>query len=120
MLKTWALPIAIVYIIALTVASLISIGGVPELGSQMDDKIYHVIAYALLLWVLHNYISTTKSKQPIFVSASAAVVYGIILEVYQQLMTVSRVSDPLDVIANAIGVAIGVIAILLARKLKLN
>lgn len=120
MIKTWALPIAIIYLIALTVASLVNIGGVPELGSQMDDKIYHVIAYALLMLVLYNYMSTTKFKHPVLVSSALAVVYGIILEVFQQLLTASRVSDPYDVMANAIGVVAGVVTIFLARKLKLN
>lgn len=120
MLKRWALPIAVLYTIALTVASLINMGGVPELGSSMDDKLYHTFAYAILQLVLYNYTSTTQVKNKIALSAGLSILYGIIIEVFQQLFTATRVLDPLDVMANAIGVAIGILAIFLARKLKLN
>lgn len=119
MISRWALPIAVLYVIALTVASLINIDGVPELGSSMDDKIYHVLAYAILVLVLFNFLDTKNLKHPIILSSFIAVIYGIILEVLQHMVTATRVSDPYDVWANAVGVVTGVLTIFLARKLKL-
>ena len=119
-IKRWALPIALLYTVALTFVSLINIGGVPELGSSMDDKIYHVFAYVVFVWVLHNYFRNTAFKNTILISVCTAIIYGIILEVLQQSFTVSRVSDPYDVMANVIGVAMGVVVIFLTRNLKFN
>ncbi len=90
MFKRWSLPTLFIYILALTFGSLSKVSGVPKLGFTFDDKIYHFLAYAILMLLLFSYLRTTTIKYKVLFSASIAVVYGIIIEVLQQAMTSYR------------------------------
>ncbi|WCO03709.1 VanZ family protein [Psychroserpens ponticola] len=110
----------LVYIIALTYGSLGNISGVPKLGFTFDDKIYHLLAYAILTFLLFNYIRTTQVKKAILLSASIAFVYGIIIEVLQSTLTDFRTPDYYDVLANTIGVVFIMLLLRFKTKLKLK
>lgn len=120
-LKRWALPILIIYIIALTFGSLSSTSSVPKLGFSFDDKIYHFLAYAVLTFLLFNYLISTSIKRKLLSSVSIAVIYGIIIEGLQATVTDFRTPDYYDIIANTAGAFI--MAFLLytfKNKLKLK
>jgi len=119
-LKRWSLPILLVYCIALTSGSLGNVSSIPKLGSSFDDKIYHFLAYAVLTFVLYNFILTTFVKSKILLSASIAIIYGIIIEALQSILTDFRTPDYYDVLANTIGVVIALVLIRLKNKLKLK
>lgn len=115
-LKKWALPILIVYALALTIGSLAHVGGIPSLGSSFDDKIYHFVAYFLFTVLVYNYCREKKGKHIILISAISVIVYGIIIEVLQHVMTSYRTLDIYDALANALGVVFATLIISFRNK----
>lgn len=120
MAKQWSLAIVVVYIIVLSIASLSHIGGVPELGSSFDDKIYHCIAYTILTLVLYNYFTTTKLKSKVLWAVLLAIIYGIIIEALQATLTDFRTPDYLDVVANSVGAFFAILLLRIKKSLKLK
>ncbi len=118
--KQLALTLAVGYTLFLTVLSLISLKGIPKLGSTFDDKIYHFGAYLIFTIAWYNFFRTTSTKFKILFSAGIAFIYGIIVEVLQGTFTTYRTEDIADVLANSLGVLIAVIFIVIYRKLKLK
>jgi VanZ family protein len=121
-LKKWALPILILYVLALTAASLMIISDMPSLGFSFDDKIYHAIAYFLLTLLVFNYCNVKRFKSSLVISAIVTIVYGIIIEVLQYVITTYRTFDIYDAIANTLGAILAVIMLkyLLKTKVKMN
>ncbi|WP_298894135.1 VanZ family protein [uncultured Psychroserpens sp.] len=119
-LKKWALPIVIAYAIALTIGSLVHIGSIPSLGFSFDDKIYHFLAYFVFTILVFNYFNTKQIHRAILISACIVVVYGIIIEVLQNMITSYRTLDVYDVVANALGVVFATLGLKFRNKLKLK
>ncbi|MFT4781000.1 MAG: VanZ family protein [Psychroserpens sp.] len=119
-LKKWALPILVLYALALTIGSLAQIGDIPSLGSSFDDKIYHVIAYFFFTVLVYNSCKRRTVVYAILISAICVILYGIVIEVLQQVLTSYRTLDIYDVMANALGVAFAALIIGLKNKLKLK
>ena len=121
-LKKWSLPLFVVYAIALTLGSLVNTGGMPNLGSEFDDKIYHSIAYTIFTFVTYNYLVFKSIKYKLFYASLFVIAYGIIIEVLQHILTVNRTLDANDVLANIIGVVLAVTILLIGRRiiLKMN
>ncbi|WP_179353091.1 VanZ family protein [Winogradskyella vidalii] len=92
---------------ALIIASLISLNGVPSLGSSFDDKIFHVVAYFGLafLWVLCAKLYKTRGL--LVKVCLAAIFLGFILELLQYFVNPNRTYDTYDLIANTIGAVFG-------------
>lgn len=107
MVKKVLLLVSIAYTLTLVIASLITLNGIPSLGSSFDDKIYHVVAYfgLALLWLL--YLKPFKTKRLLFIVLFAAVFLGFILELLQYLVNSNRTYDTYDLIANSIGAIFG-------------
>ncbi|GHC42173.1 hypothetical protein GCM10008083_00240 [Ulvibacter litoralis] len=84
----------------------------PKSNVEWADKIIHITIHTVLslLWLLYFYVHDKKGtnfrKQIIWV-LTFCVVYGIIIEILQQVFTASRTADILDVCANAIGTFLG-------------
>jgi VanZ family protein len=116
--KQLALALVVLYVLTLTAFSLISLGGIPSLGSSFDDKIYHFGAYALFTILLYNYFNAVSIMNSIFYTIIIATSYGILMEIFQNLLTDSRVSDFYDVVANFFGIIFGAITISIYKKLK--
>ena len=116
--KQLALALVVLYFIALTAFSLINLGDIPNLGSSFDDKIYHFVAYAMFTLLLYNYLNAVPIKSSIFYTILIATGYGILMEVLQNLITESRVSDIYDIMANFFGIIFGAITISIYKKLK--
>ena len=120
MLRKFLLLVATVYTLALVIASLITINGVPSLGSSFDDKIYHVVAYLILAFLWTLYIKPFKTRYlPLFVFC-AVVLLGYILELLQYLLNANRTYDTLDLIANTTGALIGTFIAVKLKILKLK
>lgn len=116
--KHFALALVIFYFLILTVFSLINLGGIPSLGSSFDDKIYHFGAYAVLTVLLYNYLKAVSIRNGIFFTIIITSTYGILMEILQNLLTHSRVSDFYDIVANFFGIIFGAISITIYNKLK--
>ena len=119
-LKRWSLPIVVCYTLALTFGSLGNTGGMPELGSNFDDKIYHFIAYLLFTILVYSYFSFKGVNHKIYYAAAAVIAYGIIIEILQHGLTTNRTLDPLDVVANSLGVLTASVALLVRRQMQLK
>ena len=118
--KRLALALAVGYTLFLTILSLISINGIPKLGSSFDDKIYHLGAYVMLTLLWYNAFLSTGWKNKILISSLVPLGYGIIVEVLQGTFTTYRSEDIEDVFANSIGVLLAILLIVLYRKIKLK
>ncbi|WP_189319364.1 VanZ family protein [Leeuwenhoekiella nanhaiensis] len=81
-----------------------------------SDKLVHVITYVVftLLWFTFFYILQAKTndfKQSLIKSCGFALVYGIIIEALQALVTSSRSADFNDFLANLVGICAAVLVI---------
>ncbi|WP_298904467.1 VanZ family protein [uncultured Psychroserpens sp.] len=119
-LKKWALPVVILYALALTIGSLATIGDFPSLGSSFDDKIYHFLAYFVFALLVFNYCNTKQMRNAIVISAIVVILYGIIIEVLQNLITSYRTLDVYDALANSLGVLFATVVLKFRNKLKLK
>ncbi len=123
MLKTQALPVAVLYTIALTIASLVRLSDVPDMGIDYGDKIFHFGAYALLtyLWYLvFRYKVLLKFKKSVTYAIISAIIFGIIIEVLQGTLTKERSLDVFDALANSFGAIVTGIGLLVKRKIAVK
>ncbi|GFZ90346.1 hypothetical protein GCM10011531_22440 [Aquaticitalea lipolytica] len=118
--KYFELLLVVTYSIVLTVASLIRLNKVPSLGSSFDDKIYHFLAYFVLMLLWYNYFRRKTISNTILISASIAIGFGLIIEILQNKITETRVFDLNDLAANTFGVIFAALIITFYRKLKLK
>jgi hypothetical protein len=80
-------------------------GGVSSFGNI--DKLYHTTAYFTLsiLWLFSFY----KKPNLKYIIISLCIVYGIIIEVLQATVTTYRSGDFKDILANTLGVCLGLL-----------
>src|SRR5215831_16575243 len=78
-------------------------GGIPGTGN-VNDKLMHVLGYvALTVWFTGIY---PRSRYAVI--ALALLAMGVAVEILQWVMDIGRVAEVRDVVADAIGIAIGV------------
>ncbi len=104
--KIIVLFVAVGYSIILAVLSLISNDALPYFGTNYEDKIYHLLAYALLTFLWFKVFIKFKTRKPILLAFISSIVFGIIIEVLQGEFTVARDASIMDILANSIGVTI--------------
>jgi len=93
---------------------------IPKIAYNHLDKIEHAIAYAFMsfFWMLSSKLKQVNAS---FVSlAIFMIVFGIIIELLQTYLIVSRTGDVLDVLANSLGVFLGYIVLRLLKRLYLE
>ncbi|SDS61011.1 VanZ family protein [Winogradskyella sediminis] len=114
------LLLSVIYTLTLVIASLITLQGVPSMGTSFDDKIFHVVAYLglTLLWVL--YANPKKKSRLHYGICFAAIFFGFILELLQYLLNPNRTYDTYDLIANSIGAIFGTLIASKINIYKLN
>ena len=102
------LLLAIIWTVLITVASLVSSSAIPKVNLLWNDKIVHFLFYFffVVFWsfALHKNFYLKKYS---FIIVVFAIVYGIIIEVLQGLLTTTREPDLYDVFANSLGAIIG-------------
>lgn len=106
------LLIAILYSCLISVLFFIPSQDLPKVQISALDKIAHVLIYFILinLWMLYLYIKNDFqfNDKWILILLFSVLLYGIIIEILQGLLTISRSADILDVAANLIGSLIGI------------
>ncbi|MBL7560135.1 VanZ family protein [Olleya sp. YSTF-M6] len=110
------------YSLLLLYVCLVNVNEVVEIPSY-NDKLTHLIAYFLFtsVWFLFFYGFQKKTKkQALTRSFIFAIVFGIIIEVLQKVLTEHRQADYKDLIANVIGALIAVIIINLITYWKVK
>lgn len=104
LLERNAFVLAVLLSLFIAFVSLVSLKGVVQVKIDNSDKYGHFIAYTLLglswFYALRNN-SIKKVLIIIFL-----VVYGIVLEGLQELLTLHRQADIYDVLANTTGILI--------------
>ena len=113
------LGVALCYTTVLTIVSFIHISGLPNIDYSNSDKIFHFIAYSALSWfwfqVFYNKFKWPYSKS-LLVSAIVSVIFGIIVEILQGVLTDTRVAENNDILANTLGVSLTIIILMLLKK----
>ncbi len=101
--------IALVLSIFILIVSLIPINSKLLDEVKYSDKVVHVLFYlTLCLSWLFYFRAKQKIKQK-FIIAFGIFVYGIIIEVLQSDFTTYRTGSLFDVLANTVGIAIGLL-----------
>ncbi len=118
LLKDNILAIAISITITIAYLSLINLSQT-NITFKSSDKLHHLLAYFFLSvsWLASFY------KKPIlkYRIVLACIIYGIIIEVLQETLTMYRTADYKDVLANTIGILLGLIVFnQILKKIKLN
>ena len=114
MLKKLLFLISTAYTITLGTVCLIKINKLPEIGVCFADKIFHFLTYTVLtfLWFGSFFYTFKFEKNKALVYACVfSILFGIIIEVLQGVLTTFRTPDIYDVIANLVGVFLTVIII---------
>ncbi|WP_082935826.1 VanZ family protein [Tamlana sp. s12] len=113
-------PIAAVsYTVLLATVCLITLKNVPDIGVSFGDKIFHFLAYGLLtiLWFGTFLLNFKMANKPaVYYALILAVVFGIIIEVLQGTLTVSRSLDVYDMVANTLGALLASLILLVKNK----
>lgn len=76
---------------------------IPDLPSN-SDKVEHFLAYFLLAW---GAVQLFVGRRTLVLAALGLVVLGVGIEVAQGVLTVDRMADPKDALANTLGVLSG-------------
>ena len=72
------------------------------------DKVEHLLAYALLA---AGAVQVFRRGAPLWLAGLGLVLLGIGLELAQGAFTATRMADPADALANAAGVALGLLTV---------
>lgn len=81
-----------------------------SIGLPHSDKVFHTIAYFLLglTWLL-SFPKSLEKKSLKYAIVCFCMIYGIVIEVFQGVLTTYRTASLLDVVANTIGVIVAMI-----------
>lgn len=111
------MPRPVLFALAWTLVALVALllpgEIVPETSALSADKVVHVGLFALFggLW-LYAY---PQALARVFV---AGVVFGVLTEVLQGALPIGRSADPWDIVANLVGLVLGMGAAVLARRIQ--
>jgi VanZ family protein len=104
------LIIAIFWTAVITWLSLVSFEKVPSVSISIPgkDKVVHFFFYFFFVFLWTKALDLRERKQQLIVLV-IAIIYGIIIEVFQDVFTLTRTADYLDVVANSIGAISGLV-----------
>ncbi|MFN3756305.1 MAG: VanZ family protein [Flavobacterium sp.] len=111
----------ILWLLFVTVLSLMKIGKIPSITVENSDKYVHFIFYfitAFLTYITLKSFGVSFYKR-VLLSFVFSVVYGIIIEVLQEVLTDTRRFEWADIVANATGAIISLLLISVLRS-KVN
>ena len=89
--------------------SLVNSASISIKGFTLSDKILHLSAYFILMWVWMMYFKKKSIEQKDFLLLLILTYFGIIIEFLQKYFTLTRTQDLNDVVANGIGLIIGLV-----------
>lgn len=113
------------FLAVITVMSLVEVDvNVLDLEITFLDKIVHIGAYAVLMFLGGMYYLTGKDKKTqntrLLLLALLLIGYGILIELLQKVLPVNRWWEVWDIVANTAGVLLGVLVLkgIAARALR--
>ena len=114
-IKRWALPLAILWTLALLSALFLPASALPSSGLLEADKLVHLVLFAGFagLWMVA--LGDTLRGAAIYILV-LGVSYGVLTELGQQWLSSGRKADPWDAVADTIGVIVGIVAFRIWRR----
>ena len=104
--------LALFWTIAITVASLISVGEMPKVDLPGNDKTIHFLFYFVLTLLWYVALERKyKNRLLKFLIVGASIIYGIIIEILQGVLTQNRQADVYDALANSVGAFLALLVI---------
>ncbi len=109
--------VALIWTLLLTILSLFSLSRFPKIkfGFDSSDKLMHAFFYLalVLIWHLYFYVKfkLVLKKSFLFGIAIVAFVYGIVIEVLQDVLPYGRSAEWADILANTLGILIASIIV---------
>jgi VanZ family protein len=112
------LPFAIFCTFFIVYLSLSDISDLPKLEVAYEDKLYHFVAYFVLtsVWLLALTPYSSKSLRVNILISLGIIGFGIVIEIFQELITDYRVFDVFDILVNSIGVSVSYFCFELLKK----
>lgn len=112
------LPFAIFCTACIVYLSLSDISGLPKLEVEFEDKLYHLVAYFALtsVWLLALTSYSSESLRVNILISLGIIGFGIVIEIFQEVITDYRVFDVYDILANSIGVIVSFLCFELFKK----
>jgi len=106
------IALAVTFTIGITIASLASLSNMPRVEVPGKDKTVHFLFY-FVLTLLWNFALQKKYKNWAlkYIIVFVLIVYGIVIEVLQGVLTKNREADIYDVMANSAGALVALIII---------
>jgi VanZ family protein len=102
--KKILLFLLVLWLVFVTTLSLVSLNSFSKVQIKGGDKYVHFIFYFVLTGLLIlNLMSKFNFRKAVFISAISAVIYGIIIEVLQGVVTTYREPEILDILFNSLG-----------------
>ena len=100
--------LAITWTVLITVASLVSFNKVPKVVLPGNDKTVHFLFYFffVVFWSFALQKNDFFKKYGLLL-VLIAIIYGIIIEVLQGVLTITREPDFYDALANSLGAILG-------------
>jgi VanZ family protein len=99
---------------------LVSSNEIPQVSIPNIDKAVHVVFHSGLtfFWFLFfkKHLKTEKIFKSLMYSVLISFVFGITIEILQELVTINRSADALDVLANMIGETVAVFIVMACNK----
>ena len=110
LLENNAIYIAVFFTICILFGSLVKSEFIVVESISVSDKIYHLIAYFLLMlsW-LYAFFKREKFEENVKYIILGCIIFGIIIEILQGVITSYRTASYLDIVANTIGVLLAVV-----------
>jgi VanZ family protein len=112
----WRAVPALIYAIGLFYAGVIDIGPLPKIPHLATDKLLHAGAFAGLSALIALALVDLALSRRQLVAAVASTAVGALLELVQSALPY-RSAELLDLVADAIGAVLGVLALRWARRL---
>lgn len=109
------------YTIVLIVSSLVKLGKISVGNFSPTDKLLHLAAYfgLIFLWKLYFILRNSSNsgyRSNLFKLAAIAVVFGMLIEVLQGVLTSYREPDWYDILANSTGILLALLVFLIFEK----
>jgi VanZ family protein len=115
--KRLLFSILLFWVILITVLSLVSFRKIPKITIENSDKYVHFTFYFVFTFLLYvNFFQKWKTIKSILYSVLIAIIYGIIIEGLQELLTQTRKAEINDVFFNILGTLTGAFLTLTGRK----
>lgn len=113
--------VASLYTILLTVSSLVKLGKISVGSFNPTDKLLHLGAYFGLVALWKVYFMQKNRPQAtykvnLFKIAGLSILFGMLIEVLQGVLTSYREPDWYDILANTAGILLAVLIFLLFEK----